>query len=402
MNALSPQDRALIEAAVAAGRVTVVPRGVSGLPPMVWDGEANALRYVDRSQQPMRAKIAAGYRGRKGPRPPHPDVLARRERLADLHGHGMTVAQIVAETGYSDSLVRLDMSKMKLHAHRAPLVAAANRAAQVAALAAQGKDTQAIALATGLTAERVYRIGLRQDLGLAPPVNSVWRAQVRAFDDAVRAAVAEGLTIAAIRQRLDVTAARLRESMKRQNLKAPKAPPVGPVRRARLDARAAEVRRMAGEGMLRVQIAAALGVTTDTVRNIARAHEIDVATGRPGRPAGPDKAFRATPDRRPRPAEALRQRVGDLYRQGLSWRQIAEAADLTVGTVGYHLRMLGIVKAARVDAALMARVDDLRKVKATSRMVAEVLGVTVRKARALLREAEQAAARQDADQAVAA
>lgn len=43
---LTPQERALIDAALAAGRVTVVPRGVSGLPLPVMDPASGHLRYA--------------------------------------------------------------------------------------------------------------------------------------------------------------------------------------------------------------------------------------------------------------------------------------------------------------------------------------------------------------------
>ncbi len=390
MSSLSPQDRALVDAAIAAGRVTVVPRGASGIPLPVWDPKVGDLRYPEGADR-MRVQIAAGYRsGPSGPRGSHPDIIARRERVAALHGQGLTVAQIVAQTGNPESLVRLDLSNLKLHAHRAQIVAAADRRDQVRALAANGQQTMAIAQALNLKPERVYRLGLQVGLRLDPPVDSVRRDKLKAFDDAVAALVAEGLTKGQIRVRLDVSAARVRESMRRQDLKAPNSTTAGPSRQAKRDARAAEIRRLAGEGMTRLQIAEALGVRADTVRDIGKVYGIDVPTGKPGagRPVGPARGFSARPGSRPRPAEETRQRVAALYGDGLSWRQIADQTGLTIGTVGYHLKMLGIVKARVRDAKVLEKAAELRAVGASARMVAEVLGVGVVKARAILREAE--------------
>lgn len=392
MNTLSKQDRALIDAALAAGRLQVIPRGVSGIPLPMWDAKVGDLRFPDGAER-MRAQVSAGWRGARNGRPSHPDVLARRARVAELHAQGMTVAQIVAAADIPESLVRLDLSNQKLHAHRADIAAAADRRAQVKALAEAGKQTLEIAQALRMKPERAYRIGLQVGARLDPPLNVGQRDKIKAFDDAVAAAVAEGLTKGEVRLRLDASAARVRESMRRQKIEAPKSATMGVTRVAKRAARAAEVRRMASEGMTRLQIAQALGVHADTVRDIAKVFDIAVPTGKPGagRPVGPARVFSARPGKRPRPAEEMRQRVGALYGDGLSWRQIADATGLTVGTVGYHLKMLGVVKARVLDARMLAVVADLRKVRATSRMVADVLNVSVPRARALLRAAEAAA-----------
>jgi hypothetical protein len=54
---LSPQDRALIDAALAAGRVTVVPRGVSGLVAYVCDPATGKLVRDDGSAAAPSAKV---------------------------------------------------------------------------------------------------------------------------------------------------------------------------------------------------------------------------------------------------------------------------------------------------------------------------------------------------------
>lgn len=391
MSALSPQDRALIDAALAAGRVTVVPRGVSAIPLPVWDEKLQRLVMPDAAGG-WRAQIAAGWRGARGGRPSHPDVVARRERVAALHGQGLTVAQIMEATGLPDSLVRLDLSNLKLRAHPARVVAAEDRRARIAALAWAGQRTAQIAEALGLTAERVYRIGLELGLTLDAPDKVRRLGRLHEIDLAVADAVAEGLDKPAIRARLDLSVARLRESLKRQGLTAPNGKTAPKSAVLRLQDRAAEIARLAGLGQTRLQIAEALGLHGDTVRDIGRRFGIVMVHGRSGRPRGPALVAAAPARNRPLPAEAVRARVGALRAQGLTFRAIADATGLSSGSVGYHLKMLDRQAAPPTDPKVLKRAAELLAVRATARVVAEVLGVNLVTARGILREAAALAA----------
>lgn len=387
MNALSREDRALIDAALAAGRVTVVPRGVSGIPLPVWCDKANGLRFPDGAER-MRAQVSAGWRGSRGGRTAHPDVTERRAKVADLHAQGMTVAQIVAATGQSDSLVRFDLGALSLRAHPARVVAGKEVRARIAALLAENKQTAEIAGIVGLSIERVYRLGRELGAVMDPPTRVIKSDALRQLDEAVAACVAEGLDKAAIRLRLCITGGRLRESLKRQGLSAPDGKSVPKAQVERGQQRALDVARLAAEGQTRMQIAATLGMHECTVRDICRRHQITLVQGKGGRPRGPALVTPATANHRPLPAEAVRQRIGALRAQGLSYRQICEATGMSPGTVGYHLKMLERVNAGPTDPAMLALAAELRAVGATARMVAEVLGVGIVRARAILREAE--------------
>jgi DNA-binding CsgD family transcriptional regulator len=349
VSALDPKQRAMIDEAVAAGRVTVVPRGVSGLVTPVWCAKAKRLVYPDGKDR-LAKSMKRGWHSTHRHRPAHPDVQARRDQVLAHHEAGRSVPQIMAAMGLAEAMVRQDLKRMQIQPNPARQVAAQDAQAQVRALAGLGKQTTEIALATGLNPERVYRIGLRLDLGLEWSEAGVRRAQLAALDADVARLAAEGLTKAAIRLRLDVSAARVRESIKRQKLDVPtQSPRVG--RAARDAARVAEVRRLAGEGLTRSQIAAAVGILPSTVRVIARRSGFTVAPDAQGprKPTDYPAARRKT--RRVRPAEALRQRVVALRAKGMTYRQIAEATGLRVGTVGYHLQMAGEGSARRACEA---------------------------------------------------
>lgn len=52
---IDPTLRRLIDEAVAAGRVKVIPRGVSGFGHATWDGDKNQLVYADRRTEKQKA-----------------------------------------------------------------------------------------------------------------------------------------------------------------------------------------------------------------------------------------------------------------------------------------------------------------------------------------------------------
>jgi hypothetical protein len=116
---ISPTDRALIEAALAEGRVTRVLRGVSGLPGYVCDSQtgklicerpqhwrdqlAAAARTHARARRLQRA-AAAPVKGAASPAEPKLETKAARIKAALLRGDAPGV---VAEATGVDSGVRL-------------------------------------------------------------------------------------------------------------------------------------------------------------------------------------------------------------------------------------------------------------------------------------------------------
>lgn len=106
--AVSANDRALIDAAIAAGRVRRIPRGQSSFPLPVWNG--SDLVYAD-GQNAMRRTINAQAKGsRLGY--VDPAVTARRRRVLEMHGRGLTVAEIVQAEKVSEYVIRMDHTRL--------------------------------------------------------------------------------------------------------------------------------------------------------------------------------------------------------------------------------------------------------------------------------------------------
>lgn len=102
MNLSRPIDateRALIDAAVEAGRVTVCPPRTHALWPST----------VPLSAEEAVANAKAIFWGRR----PNPRVAERRAKVADLHNKGMTQAQIAEALGISERTVSQDRSYLR-------------------------------------------------------------------------------------------------------------------------------------------------------------------------------------------------------------------------------------------------------------------------------------------------
>ncbi|MGB3897033.1 MAG: hypothetical protein WA973_00585 [Mesorhizobium sp.] len=101
---ISAADRALIDAAIAAGKVRKIPRGVSGIDPMTghgWKEIGKAMLANDRrakrlhrteKPQPVKVKRAATAEGFKA-------------QLRQMRRDGMTYDQIAASVGMVKSAV---------------------------------------------------------------------------------------------------------------------------------------------------------------------------------------------------------------------------------------------------------------------------------------------------------
>lgn len=147
MGALTPEERAAIEAAVAAGRVERVPTGASGVFVYPrWTG--TRLAEVDPDTgAPLTATAARkrssawahGAASRRGGRAKDPAVAARRERVRDLWRARRTVAEMAAALDVPLTTIWNDLHVLGLPAIRRhtgakdPAVQA--RRARIAALA---------------------------------------------------------------------------------------------------------------------------------------------------------------------------------------------------------------------------------------------------------------------------
>ena len=113
MNAISPTDRALIDAAIAAGRVRKIPRGVSGIDPATghgWKTIGAAMLANDRRAKRLR---------RYGKQEPIAIVRAAtrdgvNDQIGIMRRAGMTYEAIAASLGMVKSDVWRRARRMQL------------------------------------------------------------------------------------------------------------------------------------------------------------------------------------------------------------------------------------------------------------------------------------------------
>ena len=153
---LAPEERALIDAAVAAGRVTRVPTGASSWPGYRWTG--NQLREIDPD-----GAAAQTWRGRnKGAEIRAGVSLRNRAAVAADHAAGRTVAEIAAIHGLSHECVyRHVRAILRKEGQQTPQqirdAETARRRAIVASHLAEGKAVFAVARELGWPVSTVQR-----------------------------------------------------------------------------------------------------------------------------------------------------------------------------------------------------------------------------------------------------
>jgi DNA-binding NarL/FixJ family response regulator len=99
---LSAQERALIDAAVAEGKVKVIPRGVSGVSELA-PATINPGSY-GRPTDYARAKAHGARRATK---------TLRKAQVAHMRREGMTVCAIAVALGWSQITIRNDIAELK-------------------------------------------------------------------------------------------------------------------------------------------------------------------------------------------------------------------------------------------------------------------------------------------------
>lgn len=117
-NVITPEERALIDAAVQAGRVRQIERGASGLPGYIWSPKAKQVVLVATEIEREAAKrgvatscILARDRHNQA------NKLAARERamkVRAMRDEGLTQQQIADLLGVSDRTVRKILGKPEL------------------------------------------------------------------------------------------------------------------------------------------------------------------------------------------------------------------------------------------------------------------------------------------------
>lgn len=145
---LTPEERAEVQARIAAKAVTVVPLGASSFVHPVWDG----LKLVMPEDAPNRFRASMNrFHGKDGkprrrhkiaPQPLPAHVIERREKVAALHEKGLTVPEMLEHVpGVAANTLRYDLAKLSLKPHintGARTVDHTARAAELHAMAAEG------------------------------------------------------------------------------------------------------------------------------------------------------------------------------------------------------------------------------------------------------------------------
>lgn len=113
---VTAEERGLIDAAVAGGRVRRIPQGVTALGEIRWDPEVGDLRYVDKAEarRALRGAVTGlpETRGRKRPTPPW--IVARRKRVAELVRAGCGGPEIRAALGLTQGALESDLAALDL------------------------------------------------------------------------------------------------------------------------------------------------------------------------------------------------------------------------------------------------------------------------------------------------
>lgn len=166
-DAICDDDRRLIEEAVARGRITHIPRGVSGVPLPVWSGG----KLV--SQDPQALKKSQDRLWRKM-RQPDPKLMERRRNVGKLFHEGLTTEQIAIRLETPVSTIKKDLKIAGLKRERPKPVPPqmkpqAVRPSQAkrdlaAKLYRESKNTAEISEVVGVHANRV-RVYLREVFG---------------------------------------------------------------------------------------------------------------------------------------------------------------------------------------------------------------------------------------------
>lgn len=163
-----PDDmRRLIDEAVAAGRITRVPQGVSAIPYPVWSGKENALVEVNPKTAVMLNREAM-MRGVKASIAKRQEKSANlREQIAAKVSEGLAVCQIARALGINRKTVSRHTIEMRggkglrganlREIQKERVEVAAARRAKVWALYLEGRTHQQIAELVGSSRKRVAK-----------------------------------------------------------------------------------------------------------------------------------------------------------------------------------------------------------------------------------------------------
>lgn len=431
---LSPIERQLIADALAAGRVTQVPRGVSGMPieGVSWrDRGPEKMRMVKRAERLAKARaqeeapppaeaakpaprVKAAPRVKPAlPNEPRVDkrIQAAEVRLAAARAfaqEGRTLKAMAKHLGMSEDYARRYCAKngiSVLPPIRSPerVAATAQRDAQIRELAAAGRSAREIAEALGTSRFAIYARAAAIEVKLqgrsarsvkVKPTPGAKKlavlAQRAAAVDArrvqVRDLVGEGLTAKEIATRLGVSVGLIWLDAREMGIKTAHGHRYAKGPTPETTERWDRVRVLAAEGLFAREIAARLGVSPALVRSDAARAAIDLKK-EPGSWAS--KGTEASLLRRSKQVAARRELLLRVFRADMTRHQIlaamkAEGFDMKIGALEADMTALDLKvdrkgKSTAPDRVELARGEilSLREMGLSATTVARRVGLSV-------------------------
>ncbi|ATI41923.1 hypothetical protein CBW24_07850 [Pacificitalea manganoxidans] len=220
MAELTPEERALIDAAVAKGKVTQVAPGTTGYPPLVWCPHRNVLIYDNPADAQRRQALE------------NPEVRERRAKLREMVEAGASREEMRKTLRISADLLKRDARLLGLE-----LPEPAN--------------------------------------GQSGPDEELVRQVLTAFDGKK--------CLTRIATEVGRHPDTVRKILKKNGLKCPAAPPsTTTLTVAQIAQRRAQVRRLIAGGMTAAETAKALGVKPATVSSDLRAMRVGITELRQG------------------------------------------------------------------------------------------------------------------------
>lgn len=198
MKTIRPEERALIDAAIAAGRVQVIPTGQTSFVLPVWNGQ----QLVSAEPEKQRAEMIRGMFAQRRQQP-SAEQIDRRRAVALLHADGLSVAEMADRLGNDPATLRNDLRALDLVPHRsAPKPRPAimphiqMRHDTLRIMAREGHPAESIAAALGFTVATIRSMArmLEQELPPSPPVSKVPAATL-ARRARVAALIAKGCSL---------------------------------------------------------------------------------------------------------------------------------------------------------------------------------------------------------------
>jgi transposase len=446
---LSPIERQLIEAALAAGRVTQVPRGVSGMPieGVSWrDRGPEKMRMVKRAERLAKAKEreeapdqihaekpAATVKAAARVKPARPvqrevdaRVQAAQARLAAARAFAEktpTVREMAKHLGMSEDYTHRYCRKNGIALQLKPrsaerMAATAQRDAQIRELAAAGRSAREIADVLGVSRFAVYarasviKVKLQgratEPAKVKPKPGERQKASIerrKAAVDArrvqVRALADEGLTAAEIATRLGVSIGLIWLDAREMGIKTAAGHRYAKGPTPETSARWERVRALAAEGLFAREIAARLGVRPALVRCDAARAGIALTKEQGSWAAKGTEASQLGRTKKVTARRAVLQRIfrPDMTRQQLIEALKREGFDVKIGSLEADLVAMDLKvdrkgKSTAPDRVELARGEilSLRELGLSPTTVARRVGLSVGRVLQVLSEESRHAA----------